>query len=318
MDAGRARGARRRAAGSPARRCARRSTPTAATACSPWSRPRARRTSAWSTTSPAWRRSAASAGCGCTSTAPTASPRCARRARATASPGSSTRTRSSSIRTSGCSRRSTAARCSTASRRSAAPPTRQHASYLEALYVDDDAFNPSDYGVHLTRRARGLPFWFALAVHGTDAFADGGRDDARAHPRGGRGDPGARRAGAADRARAVGARVPPPRLGSRGLRPLGAPRCARPARRSSMPTTVGGETVARLALVNPRTTLDDLGRARRDGGVNRTIGRWSTSFQDIAEWSILTDMTHPPLTTGSRARLSARSWRRSATAHAPA
>jgi hypothetical protein len=25
-----------------------------------------------------------------------------------------------------------------------------------------------------------------------------------------------------------------------------------------MPTTVGGETVARLALVNPRTTLDDL------------------------------------------------------------
>jgi hypothetical protein len=47
---------------------------------------------------------------------------------------------------------------------------RQHASYLTAL-DDGDAFNPSDFGVHLTRRARGLPFWFALAVHGTDAFA---------------------------------------------------------------------------------------------------------------------------------------------------
>jgi L-2,4-diaminobutyrate decarboxylase len=49
---------------------------------------------------------------------------------------------------------------------------RQHASYLDALYdADADAWNPSDYGVHLTRRARGLPFWFSLAVHGTDAYA---------------------------------------------------------------------------------------------------------------------------------------------------
>ena len=26
--------------------------------------------------------------------------------------------------------------------------------------------------MHLTRRARGLPFWFTLAVHGTDAFTE--------------------------------------------------------------------------------------------------------------------------------------------------
>ena len=103
---------------------------------------------------------------------------------------------------------------------------RQHASYLEALYADDDAFNPSDYGVHLTRRARGLPFWFALAVHGTDAFAEAVETHARAHARRRGRDPLARRARAADRARAVGARVPPPRLGSGGLRPLGG----RPAR----------------------------------------------------------------------------------------
>ena len=34
--------------------------------------------------------------------------------------------------------------------------------------------NPSDLAFHLTRRrTRGLPFWFALVVHGTDAFAGG-------------------------------------------------------------------------------------------------------------------------------------------------
>ena len=48
---------------------------------------------------------------------------------------------------------------------------RQTAGYLDALYLDEAAFNPSDYGVHLTRRARGLPFWFSLAVNGTDAYA---------------------------------------------------------------------------------------------------------------------------------------------------
>ena len=45
----------------------------------------------------------------------------------------------------------------------------QHADYLEALNVNDD-WNPSDYAIQLTRRARGLPFWFSLAVHGTDAY----------------------------------------------------------------------------------------------------------------------------------------------------
>ena len=33
-------------------------------------------------------------------------------------------------------------------------------------------WNPADYAVHLSRRARGLPFWFSLAVHGTDAYAE--------------------------------------------------------------------------------------------------------------------------------------------------
>lgn len=46
----------------------------------------------------------------------------------------------------------------------------QHASYLEPL-GDAGAWNPADYAIHLTRRARGLPFWFSLATYGTDAYA---------------------------------------------------------------------------------------------------------------------------------------------------
>jgi len=46
----------------------------------------------------------------------------------------------------------------------------QKAEYLETL-DEDDEWNPSDYAIHLTRRARGLPFWFSLAAHGTDEYA---------------------------------------------------------------------------------------------------------------------------------------------------
>jgi len=47
----------------------------------------------------------------------------------------------------------------------------QHASYLEPLH-STDAWNPSDYALHLTRRARGLPFWFSLAAYGTRAYSE--------------------------------------------------------------------------------------------------------------------------------------------------
>ncbi|MEZ5191441.1 MAG: aminotransferase class V-fold PLP-dependent enzyme [Nocardioides sp.] len=45
----------------------------------------------------------------------------------------------------------------------------QHASYLDQ--VDRAAANPSDLAIHLSRRARGLPFWFSLATHGTERYA---------------------------------------------------------------------------------------------------------------------------------------------------
>lgn len=45
----------------------------------------------------------------------------------------------------------------------------QSAVYLDT--VDHTQWNPSDYALHLTRRARGLPLWFSLATHGTSAYA---------------------------------------------------------------------------------------------------------------------------------------------------
>lgn len=47
----------------------------------------------------------------------------------------------------------------------------QHAAYLDTLQ-EEGAWNPSDYAIHLSRRTRGLPFWFSLAAHGTDAYAE--------------------------------------------------------------------------------------------------------------------------------------------------
>jgi glutamate/tyrosine decarboxylase-like PLP-dependent enzyme len=67
----------------------------------------------------------------------------------------------------------------------------QHATYLESLH--DGSWSPSDYAIQLTRRTRGLPFWFSLAAAGTDAYRDAveesltvGKNAAdliRAHPR---------------------------------------------------------------------------------------------------------------------------------------
>ncbi|KAA9111559.1 pyridoxal phosphate-dependent decarboxylase family protein [Microbacterium rhizomatis] len=45
----------------------------------------------------------------------------------------------------------------------------QKAEYLDTLTETPD-WNPSDLGIQLTRRARGLPLWFSLATHGTDLY----------------------------------------------------------------------------------------------------------------------------------------------------
>jgi len=44
----------------------------------------------------------------------------------------------------------------------------QKAAYLDVL--NDAGWNPTEYAIGLTRRARGLPLWFSLATHGTKAY----------------------------------------------------------------------------------------------------------------------------------------------------
>jgi len=44
----------------------------------------------------------------------------------------------------------------------------QTASYLDV--IDREAGNPADLAIHLSRRARGLPFWFSLSTHGTERY----------------------------------------------------------------------------------------------------------------------------------------------------
>ena len=49
----------------------------------------------------------------------------------------------------------------------------QQASYLDVLHTGDDEhyeWNPADFALHLSRRARGLPFWFSLVTNGTRAY----------------------------------------------------------------------------------------------------------------------------------------------------
>jgi L-2,4-diaminobutyrate decarboxylase len=133
---------------------------------------------------------------------------------------------------------------------------RQHASYLESLYADD-SFNPSDYGVHLTRRPRGLPFWFSLAVHGTDAYVEAVERTLAV----------TREAADEIRAREQLELVAEPELSvlvfrRRGWGAADYGRWAAGLRESGtafvLPTTHDGDPVARLALVNPRTTLADV------------------------------------------------------------
>jgi aromatic-L-amino-acid decarboxylase len=45
----------------------------------------------------------------------------------------------------------------------------QRGPYIDVLHTADELYNPSDLGFQLTRRASGMPLWFALAVHGLEA-----------------------------------------------------------------------------------------------------------------------------------------------------
>ena len=49
----------------------------------------------------------------------------------------------------------------------------QQAGYLDVLHEGHDDhldWNPSDFAIHLSRRARGLPFWFSLVTYGVQYY----------------------------------------------------------------------------------------------------------------------------------------------------
>ena len=128
----------------------------------------------------------------------------------------------------------------------------QDAAYLDPVH-DDDQWNPSDFAVHLTRRARGLPLWFSLAVNGTDAYREAVESAIEL----------AREAARLVRAAGHLELVREPELSVVLFRRLGWDR-EEYARWSSrllarqtafvLPTTWEGEPVARLAFLHPDTT----------------------------------------------------------------
>lgn len=139
----------------------------------------------------------------------------------------------------------------------------QHAEYLDVLHEGggehqaEEPWNPSDYAHHLSRRARGLPLWFSLATHGTEAYTTAVEATLQvAH------------AGAQLVRDSVHCElVVEPELSIVMFRRLGWTRARYQAWSDAMlasgdafvvPTSWHGETVLRICVVNPLTTVDDV------------------------------------------------------------
>jgi glutamate/tyrosine decarboxylase-like PLP-dependent enzyme len=136
----------------------------------------------------------------------------------------------------------------------------QHAEYLDVLHAadgSDEPWNPSDYAHHLSRRARGLPLWFSLATHGTDAYASAVETTLEATRTAARlidDCPVTELLMEPELSIVLFRRVgwTPERYQAWSDAELAAGRCF------VVPTTWQGEVVLRLCIVNPRTTGDDI------------------------------------------------------------
>ena len=132
----------------------------------------------------------------------------------------------------------------------------QDAQYLEVLHSEDpEVWNPSDYAFHLTRRARGLPLWFSMAVNGLDAYRDAVEAGLAIAQR------------AAERVSEAAhvELVRPPGLSIVLFRRLGWAKLDYDAWSARLlhdqigfvtPTSWEGETVARFAFLHPNTTVE--------------------------------------------------------------
>ncbi len=132
---------------------------------------------------------------------------------------------------------------------------RQHASYLDVIHADPAEWNPTDYAYHLTRRARGLPLWFSLAVYGVRAYSEAIEAAISL----------ARQAAAEIGTRDYLELIREPELGVVLLRRRGwtSPQYTRWADQLLHdqvafipPTAWEGETVARFAFLHPQTSMD--------------------------------------------------------------
>ena len=136
----------------------------------------------------------------------------------------------------------------------------QHAEYLDVLHAadgSDEPWNPSDYAHHLSRRARGLPLWFSLATHGTDAYTSAVEttlDATRTAARLIDDCPVTELLMEPELSIVLFRRVgwTPERYQAWSDAELAAGRCF------VVPTTWQGEVVLRCCIVNPRTTGDDI------------------------------------------------------------
>jgi L-2,4-diaminobutyrate decarboxylase len=132
----------------------------------------------------------------------------------------------------------------------------QSAAYLDAITARNE-WNPADYAVHLSRRARGLPFWFSLAVHGTDAYAEAIETTLAV----------TRQVAEEIRARPYLELLIEPELSVLVFRRRGwtaadydawSARLFAAGTAFVMPTRVRGEPAARIVILNPRTTVADV------------------------------------------------------------
>lgn len=132
----------------------------------------------------------------------------------------------------------------------------QHASYLDVLN-DAPEWNPTDYAFGLTRRARGLPLWFSLVANGTDAYTEAIERTLEV----------TRFAAEQIRSRDYVEIVRDPDLSVIVFRRIGweaadyyawSERLLQQQEGFVVPTSHDGETLARFAIVNPKTTEEDI------------------------------------------------------------
>ena len=131
---------------------------------------------------------------------------------------------------------------------------RWSAPYLDMVDAGSD---PKDFALHLSRRPRGLPLWFSLSSHGTDAYREAVISSLQLAQR---------VAEQIDARSELGLVLPPPlsvvvcqRHGWEMEDYQNLSRSLRDAEAAwFLPTTVEGRAAARFALVNPKTTLEDV------------------------------------------------------------